>query len=937
MSASSADVEDGFGKGGQDYDSPRQSSSPPAELSALARASQWVDNSLMSAFGKLGSFVGRRPGTTLLIMVVVFALTMAGIGQLETENRAEKLWAPDGSDDVRNLQEVSANFAPASRRSTLLVLAKTDGNNVLTKAAADELLDLFDSLKALNVTAAGEDGVEREWSYADLCEAPCTMSSVLDVYPTREALDAAADAEGGLPRDLTRVRDLGFVSQWVFESGLGGVVEDNDGVIESATVLRVTITLQNRQFLDASKSYVDPPAEAWEEASVAEVIKEPEEQTFEHIRIIPDMKQYSRLESSRAIRGDIAFVGGAIMLIVFYLILQLGNCTCVGSRVLLSFGGLATVGGSLGTAYGIGALLSPSTNVTTVLPFLIAGIGSDDLYVVINEFDLAFGKMVRRRGTRALSREDIVEVMSSALAHAGSSITVTSLTNFAAFTISSTTVLPALSSFCLWAAVGIFAAFLYTVTIFAAFVVLDARRQAAGRADCLPCIRRALPEVSEDNPTGNIGCCGRKSGEMARTFLSKTYAPFLLSTPVRIIVLVAFAAWAGVSAWGFSQLEIEFRQEWFLPGDSFLQEYYEVNREAFPHVGVPVGVYAKDFEPADSRGFLHGIQGVLDNNKYVDDVAPRNSWFEAFSADRAAVDQDVLLMDKDEFDTELAGFLADPARGSRYADDVIFEDGSTRVKIMRVTAFYIGMSAATEELDAMLTLIDDVDALAADHSMTDKAYAFAFVYTSWRQFEVIPSEATSNVGFALVAVFVVLVIFIASLPAALIVTGVVGLALVDVLGGFFFWGLYLDAVSVVQLALAVGLVVDFSAHIAHATMHAAGTRVERAAMALEEMGQAVLNGAISTFLAVCLLSLSSSYIFVVFFKSFFMTCVFGAAHALILMPVIMSFIAPAPLASAKGHGSSADSVEPIEEDASTDKVAVEMAPRRDQVSPVGTG
>uniref|UniRef100_A0A7S1G6N4 SSD domain-containing protein n=1 Tax=Bicosoecida sp. CB-2014 TaxID=1486930 RepID=A0A7S1G6N4_9STRA len=894
-----------------------------SEGGVLARLSRKVDVGLATAFGKLGKLTATRPGTVIACTLVLFMATMAGIGQLESESRSEKLWAPSGGTDVVHLAEVSSAFTAATRRSSLLVLAKNEGDNVLTRAAMDEMLDLFDDLRTLKVTAAGSDGVEREWSYDDLCYAGgrggCSFSSVLDVYNNdREAIDAAADGEGGLPRDLTRIRDLGIVPEFVFASGLGGEKEDEDGVMTSAAVMRVSIELENRQYLNAGNEYVDPPAEAWEEAAVADVILPPDAQTFTHIRVLPDISHYSRLESSRAIRGDIAFVGAAIMLIVAYLILQLGNCTCVGSRVLLSFGGLATIGMSLGTAYGLGALLSPSTPVHTVLPFLLAGIGSDDLYVVINEFDLAFGKMVKARGTRTLASADIVIVMTQALAHAGASITVTSLTNFAAFVISSFTVLPALSSFCIWAAIGIAFAFIYTVTLFASFVVLDARRQSAQRADCLPCIKREAVKVDGDNPTGNVGCCGRKDGEVMRSFIANKYAPFLMTTPVRVAVLIGFAAWAGVSVYGFSQLTIEFRREWFLPGDSFLQEYYSVNRQYFSHVGTPVAVYAKDFEPADERGFLNNIETTLEGNRYIDDVMPTRNWFAAFKAHLAASDVDVLMMPKDDFNDELSAFLANPATGAQFAGDVIFAtdasgDATSAIKMMRVSSFYIGMSGATDELDAMLTLIDDVDALAATHGMAGKAYAFSFAYTSWRQFEIIPTEAVQNVGFAVVAVFVVLLLFIANLRAALIVTGVVALALVDVLGFYHFWGLYLDAVSVVQLALAVGLVVDYSSHIAHAVMHATGTRKERASAALAEMGISVLNGAISTFLAVCLLSLSQSYIFVVFFKSFFMTCVFGAAHALIFLPVIMSWIAPPPLASAKpAHGDGDGSVIDVE-------------------------
>jgi Niemann-Pick C1 protein len=46
----------------------------------------------------------------------------------------------------------------------------------------------------------------------------------------------------------------------------------------------------------------------------------------------------------------------------------------------------------------------------------------------------------------------------------------------------------------------------------------------------------------------------------------------------------------------------------------------------------------------------------------------------------------------------------------------------------------------------------------------------------------------------------------------------------------------------------------------------AGTSYERSRTALTEMGPAILNGGVTTFLALVLLSLSSTYTYVVFFK-----------------------------------------------------------------------
>lgn len=58
------------------------------------------------------------------------------------------------------------------------------------------------------------------------------------------------------------------------------------------------------------------------------------------------------------------------------------------------------------------------------------------------------------------------------------------------------------------------------------------------------------------------------------------------------------------------------------------------------------------------------------------------------------------------------------------------------------------------------------------------------------------------------------------------------------------------------------------------------------------MGSSVFHGAFSTFLAILPLSLSASYIFVVFFKMWFGIIIFGVANGFILLPVLLSFIGP---------------------------------------------
>ena len=64
--------------------------------------------------------------------------------------------------------------------------------------------------------------------------------------------------------------------------------------------------------------------------------------------------------------------------------------------------------------------------------------------------------------------------------------------------------------------------------------------------------------------------------------------------------------------------------------------------------------------------------------------------------------------------------------------------------------------------------------------------------------------------------------------------------------------------AIINLVLAVGLAVDYSCHVAHSFVQMPATpglspraqRQERTDRAVEEMGVAVVHGAVSTFLAV---------------------------------------------------------------------------------------
>ncbi len=134
------------------------------------------------------------------------------------------------------------------------------------------------------------------------------------------------------------------------------------------------------------------------------------------------------------------------------------------------------------------------------------------------------------------------------------------------------------------------------------------------------------------------------------------------------------------------------------------------------------------------------------------------------------------------------------------------------------------------------------------------------------------NELGRNIGLAFLAVFIITFTLLADIRCCLFVLTCVALTLVDVVGLIHFWGLTIDTISCVSIILVIGLCVDYSAHIAHAYLVLTGVGGDardtqrRASRALTQMGPAILNGGITTFLALVFLSLSNTYAYVVFFK-----------------------------------------------------------------------
>lgn len=187
----------------------------------------------------------------------------------------------------------------------------------------------------------------------------------------------------------------------------------------------------------------------------------------------------------------------------------------------------------------------------------------------------------------------------------------------------------------------------------------------------------------------------------------------------------------------------------------------------------------------------------------------------------------------------------------------------------KIKAIFIN-SAAKEGVDLLL----DLRRICETHGV-GSTFSYTQSYLDFESYVVFDKETILNVALALVAVFFILIIFTANLIVSCLVLLCVALVDLFLFSLLTWWDVALNSVTVVHIVVAIGLSVDYSAHIGHAflTIDPPETdehgnvltdhqkRVHKARGALGQMGTSVFHGAFSTLLAIIVLAPSASYVF----------------------------------------------------------------------------
>lgn len=913
-----------------------------------------IQGFMTDAFRKYGLWVAKNPTLVLCSSVSVVLILCLGLLRFKVETRPEKLWVGPGSKAAEEKHFFDTHLAPFYRIEQVILATRPDPQNgkypsIVTEDNIQLLFEIQQKVDELQVNYSGS-----MVSLSDICLKPlgedCAIQSILQYF---QMDPDNYDEYGGIQHALycfqhytsTDTCLSAFKAPLDPSTALGGFSGNN---FSEATAFVVTYPVTN--MIDQS-SDANGKAVKWERAFI-KLAKEELLPMVQSSNLTLSFSSESSIEDelTRESNADVITIAISYLVMFAYISLTLGDrphlsSFYISSKVLLGLSGVVvvilSVLGSVGFFSALG--VKSTLIIMEVIPFLVLAVGVDNMCILVH---------ATKRQPIELSLE---ERISNALVEVGPSITLASLSEVLAFAVGGFITMPACRVFSMFAALAVFLDFLLQLSAFVALIVMDFKRAEDFRVDCFPCIKISSAAVeNREIDQRTPGLLTRYMKDIHAPILLHR------GVKVVVLALFSGLALAGIALCpriepGLEQ-QIALPRDSYLQGYfNNISEHLRVGPPLY-FVVKDYNYSSKSrqtnqlcsISKCDSNSLLNEISkaSLTPESSYI--AKPAASWLddflvwlspEAFGCCRKFVNGSYcppddqppccspdegpcgyggvcedcttcfrhLDLDNDrpstaQFREKLPWFLdalpsADCAKGGHGAYTTSLDLTGYESGIIRASEFRTYHTPVNRQSDY-------VNALRAARQFSSKIsdslkmdiFPYSVFYIFFEQYLDIWRTALINLSIALGAVFIVCLVITSSLWSSAIILLVLAMIVVDLMGVMAILGIQLNAVSVVNLIMSIGIAVEFCVHITHAFSVSLGDRNQRAKDALGNMGASVFSGiTLTKLVGVIVLCFARSEIFVVYyFQMYLALVIIGFLHGLIFLPVLLSLIGPPP-------------------------------------------
>ncbi|XP_043082775.1 patched domain-containing protein 3 [Puntigrus tetrazona] len=823
-----------------------------------------VEKPISICFQKFGRFVGTYPWWFFISPLLISAVLGSGFYFLEDReaNDIEDQFTPVNGPAKLERRFVQQNF-PQNDSVFSNQRLYTDGvyasfiavsrsSSILTDDAFQEIVTLDRKVKELSVSMGHE-----ALTFEGLCARrykKCIPNKILDIYKYYG---------NNLETTELTFPFFRFGFSYIFLGYSVGGVNINSSVIKSATAVRLFYFLK-----EDNRSRTD----LW----LNEFLKVfPSNLSLNFIKVTHSTSLSRQVEFEANTKDVIPLFSITYVIAIGFSILSCLRFDCVRNKVWVATFGVFSAGLAVLSSFGMMLHIGvPFVMTVANSPFLILGIGVDDMFILISCW-------------QQTNVHDRVETrLSNTYKEAAISITITTLTDVLAFYIGLMTPFRSVRSFCLYTSTSILFCYIYSITFFGAFLVLNGRRENSNK-HWLTC-----KEVPEECPMGQSKwyelCCvggaydphtGTEEVQPMNHFFKKYYGPFLTKSWTKVFVIVLYCIYLIISIYGCFQIQEGIDLRNLAADDSYVVKYYDNEKAYFSEYGPNIMVVIRREFPYWDEKYMSDLETCIEDFKNLSFIEKDifTSWIKSYKY--YGYHTKLNLSTEDVFKDNLGTFLR---FYSDFKQDVNFTNNS-----IHASRFFIQTVNISTALDEM-NMLNKLRETAQKCPVPLLVYHPAFIYHD--QYAVIVSNTIQNIGVTTAVMLLISLLLIPNPLCSLWVTFSIASVIVGVTGFMALWDVNLDTISMIILVVCIGFSVDFSAHISYAFVsNKKPSANEKAVEALFNLGYPILQGAVSTVLGVVVLSASKNYIFRTFFKIMFLVIFFGLFHGLTFIPVFLTF------------------------------------------------
>ena len=178
--------------------------------------------------------------------------------------------------------------------------------------------------------------------------------------------------------------------------------------------------------------------------------------------------------------------------------------------------------------------------------------------------------------------------------------------------------------------------------------------------------------------------------------------------------------------------------------------------------------------------------------------------------------------------------------------------------------FYMALSRARELAESIMQAVNN----GTEAEKQVNIFPYSVFYVFYEQYLTMWRDTLKSLAVSITAIFLVTFVFMGfDIVSSFINLLIIILIVLNMGGLMYWWNITLNAISLVNLVMTVGISVEFCCHTTRAfSVNVGRDRVERATAILTSMGTSVLSGiALTNFFPTMVLAFAKSQIFSIFY------------------------------------------------------------------------